>query len=272
MTQALPDPPLPAVVNLRHFRTMPLDVMRLRDSDIARAKNAEGFRRAVLAWCVSWHQLPAASLPDDDEALADLMKIGSTPRAVKEWQALRPTALRGFVKCNDGRLYHMVVAEMAIDAWHASLNQQWMTECRRLKKQAQRAKQPYIQIDFPLWITRTCPPALPYLSRWKRGDVPRDTGTGSPGQPPGVSGEIGSNGREGMLPTTTSTSTETAGHRPVDNPNPGPDGPTSTPRAHGHRHRGETPLVAEGKRRGIEPRVGESMEAFEERVRTTRAA
>lgn len=63
-------PLVPADVDLRDFAFMPLDVLRLRDSDLASIEDAEAFRCSVLSWCVSWHQVPAASLPDDD-ALAD---------------------------------------------------------------------------------------------------------------------------------------------------------------------------------------------------------
>ena len=49
---------------------MQLDVVRLRDSDLASIADAEVFRAAVLSWCVAWHQVPAASLPDDDVALS----------------------------------------------------------------------------------------------------------------------------------------------------------------------------------------------------------
>lgn len=111
----LPSPLTPAGCDLRDFPFMPLDVMRLRDSDLAAVPDAEVFRGAVLAWCASWHQIPAASLPDDDAAIARLVGMG---RDVKGWRKLRDAgALRRFVKCADGRLYHPVVAEKANEAW-----------------------------------------------------------------------------------------------------------------------------------------------------------
>ena len=72
MTEHMPAPPVPAEVDLRDFAFMPLDVLRLRDSDLACVEDTEVFRCAVLSWCVSWHQIPAASLPDDDALLAKL--------------------------------------------------------------------------------------------------------------------------------------------------------------------------------------------------------
>lgn len=95
---------------------MPLDVVRLRDSGIAVHASGDGFRAAVLLWCASWHQLPAGSLPDDDAILAQLAGYG---RVVKEWKKVRNEAMRGWFKCSDGRLYHPVVVEKAIEAWQS---------------------------------------------------------------------------------------------------------------------------------------------------------
>lgn len=109
------EPLTPPDCDLRDFAFMPLDVVRLRDSDIAALTSGDEFRCAVLLWCASWHQVPAASLPDDDVILAKLAGFG---RVVREWQKLREGALRGWIKCSDGRLYHPVVAEKAHDAWN----------------------------------------------------------------------------------------------------------------------------------------------------------
>jgi hypothetical protein len=100
---------------------MPLDVQRLRDSELASVEDAELFRAAVLSWCVSWHQLPAGSLPDDDAALSRLLGYG---RDLRRWRALRRKgALRGWVRCQDGRLYHPVVAEKVTQVAAKSIHQ-----------------------------------------------------------------------------------------------------------------------------------------------------
>lgn len=111
----LPAPLTPADCDLRDFAFMPLEVLRLRDSDLAAMEDAEAFRAAVISWCVAWHQVPAASLPDDDTALCRLLGYG---RDVKGWQRTRKAGgLRGWLLCSDGRLYHPVVAEKAIASW-----------------------------------------------------------------------------------------------------------------------------------------------------------
>lgn len=109
------EPPVPVDCDLRSFPYMPLDVVRLRDSDMAAIKDPEAFRAAVLLWCAAWHQVPAASLPNNDEALARLAGYG---RDLKTWKRARAAgALRGWNSYEDGRLYHPVVAEKAREAW-----------------------------------------------------------------------------------------------------------------------------------------------------------
>lgn len=156
---ALPDPLVPAEVDLRDFAFMPLDVLRLRDSDLACVEDPEQFRAAVLSWCVAWHQTPAGSLPDDDTLLARLLGYG---RDVKTWKKLRAAGgLRGWVKCSDDRLYHPVVAEKALDAWRGKLLQRWRTECARVKKHNQRhdltGSRAVTVPDFDEWVSLGCP-------------------------------------------------------------------------------------------------------------------
>lgn len=149
------NPLTPADCDLRDFAFMPLDVVRLRDSDLASTEPPEVCWSALLLWCASWHQVPAASLPDDDRVLANLAGFG---RVVKEWQRIREAALRGWVKCTDGRLYHPVVAEKARDAWRGKLIQRWKTECSRIKKHYQRHDlgTPVLP-EFEDWMSQGCP-------------------------------------------------------------------------------------------------------------------
>ena len=113
MTDAVA-PLVPAEVDLRDFAFMPLDVVRLRDSGLTAKASGDEFRAAVLLWCASWHQVPAASLPDDDDELANICGYS---RARREWTKVRAGAMRGWVACGDGRLYHAAVAGKALEAW-----------------------------------------------------------------------------------------------------------------------------------------------------------
>lgn len=110
---ALPEPLTPSDLDLRDFDWMPLQVARLRDSNIVVVASGEAFRAAVLLWCAAWHQVPAASLPKDERLLASLAGFG---RDQKAWKAVAEDALHGFLECSDGRLYHPVIAEKAVEA------------------------------------------------------------------------------------------------------------------------------------------------------------
>ncbi|MDH1865711.1 YdaU family protein [Pseudomonas chengduensis] len=131
----LPAPLVPADVDLRGLPFMPLDVNRLRDSDLAIEASGDEFRAAVLLWCASWNQVPAGSLPDAEQALAAYAGFG---RDLKSWKKVRAGALRGFVKCSDGRLYHPVVAEKAIDAWAQRVEHRAAKESENKRKEKER--------------------------------------------------------------------------------------------------------------------------------------
>jgi hypothetical protein len=264
MTIDLPIPLVPSSVDLRVFRRMPLDVVRLRDAETSVITKGDEFRCAVLLWCASWHQIPASSLPDDDRVLADLAGFG---RVVKEWRRVRAGALRGFVKCSDGRLYHRVVAEMAIEAWGSHLHQRWMTDNARLKKHQQRHKLAIHLPSFDLWITQNCPGAKPYVSQWTRRHVPGDNAHEERGQSPPVPREIDSKGREGSSSSNQSFPGDgSITARAVPGTNTGPDGPTATPRA-GGRWRTD-PQAADRKMRelGLAPGRGEQLSECVRRI------
>lgn len=113
----LPEPLVPAEADMRGLQFMPLDVVRLMDSDLYALSTGEEFKAAVSAWCKSWLQVPAGSLPDDDRILAHLTGAG------KRWLKVKDMALRGFIRCSDGRLYHPVVCEKVVEAWAMRIRQ-----------------------------------------------------------------------------------------------------------------------------------------------------
>ena len=102
---------VPEDVDLRGLPFMPLDVVRLMDSDIYALSSGDEFKAALSLWCRSWLQVPAASLPNDDRILAHLS--GAGPR----WKRMKGMALHGWTLCSDNRWYHPVVSEKALDAW-----------------------------------------------------------------------------------------------------------------------------------------------------------
>ncbi|WP_338661758.1 hypothetical protein VQH23_16175 [Pararoseomonas sp. SCSIO 73927] len=112
MTQdARPEPLTPPDCDLRDFQHMQLDVRRLLTSETWVLGTAEEKVAALTLWLESWHQQPAASVPNNPRMLAHLSQAGA------RWPKVKEHALRGWVLCSDGRLYHPVVAEKALAAW-----------------------------------------------------------------------------------------------------------------------------------------------------------
>jgi len=120
--EGVPNPFVPAEVELRDFPFIPLDCVRFRDSGlVSEASSDEDFAQigiAVVLWTIAWHQTPAATLPGDERAIAKLVGFG---RDLDGWRRLSPGAMRGFVKCSDGRFHHPVIAEKALEAWIGKL-------------------------------------------------------------------------------------------------------------------------------------------------------
>lgn len=105
------EPLTPPDCNCQGLPFMPLEVGRLVDSDLVALSSGDEFKAAVMLWAKSWTQIPAASLPDDDRILARMAGYSLT-----EWPALKAMALKGWELCSDGRLYHPLIADLAVKA------------------------------------------------------------------------------------------------------------------------------------------------------------
>ena len=123
--------------DLRDFPFMPLDVRRLRDSELALTATDAGFRAAVLLWCCAWHQVPAGTLPDDDRQLSMMAGFGRSE--LEGWRAVREEALHGF-GIHDGRLHHPVIAEKAIEAWRRKCEESERRERDKDRKADMRSR------------------------------------------------------------------------------------------------------------------------------------
>lgn len=140
MTDSLPSPPVPPEVDLRDFGFMPVDVVRVRDSRLNAEQSPAENWAAFLLWCASWHQVPAGSIPDSDVWQATQAGYARRGKIDPEWHEIRDGARRGYVTCNDGRLYHPVVCEKVLEAWDSKLARHARTAAataaRLAKKQA----------------------------------------------------------------------------------------------------------------------------------------
>ena len=110
---AIPEPLTPSNCDLRDFRWMKLDIVALFNSDFNMTADDTAWRAGVTLWGRAWHQVPAGSLPNDELTLCNLAGFG---RDMKTWRRIRNIALRGFILCTDGRLYHTFLCPMAKEA------------------------------------------------------------------------------------------------------------------------------------------------------------
>jgi hypothetical protein len=173
----LPDPMTPPDCDLRGMPFMPLETGRLMDSDLFILSTGDQFKAAVALWCKSWNQIPGGSLPDNDQILEALS--GS-----KVWKKVREMALRGWVKCSDGRLYHPVVAQNAIQAWESRVEHRDTNESRNERQARWRKK--VKEMSELLRSVGVTPPMNASLAELERlvllhvdGNVDAKTSTGS---------------------------------------------------------------------------------------------
>lgn len=96
-------------IDVRCLPYMPLEIERLRKSKAwLRCK-----RRPELAfylvnlWMRAWHEVPAGSIEDDDDVLADAAMCSP-----EQWEQVKGDVLAGW-KCNGGRLFHSTVTDIA---------------------------------------------------------------------------------------------------------------------------------------------------------------
>lgn len=230
MTDPRPAPLVPPEVDLRDFPRMGLDVARLRGSELVVDQPPEICWAALMLWCAAWHEVPAGSVPNNDRWLADKAGYVSRGQIDVSWGQIRDSVLRGFVECSDGRLYHKVTCEIALDAWSSKLRQRWVSECARVRKHNQRHGTSVTTPDFEHWISLGCPAGAPLPLH--EDDPVKSQGQPRPGHVP-VPRETASKRREekGIL----SISPTTVGESASGDPRPDPDllgdpGPAPKPR------------------------------------------
>ena len=203
MSQELPEPLVPANCDLQDFKFMPLDVARLRDSDLAAEQTPEENWAAVLLWAASWHQIPAASVPDNDQWLAKQAGYMSRGRIDKAWETVKAGAMRGFVLCSDGRFYHTVVAEKARESWQSKLEQRHRSECGRIKKHNERHHMSLPVPSFDDWMSQGCRTGqpLPVVSDTPPVSQGQSDETGSKRQGQGQGqGQLKGQGQRDLIP------------------------------------------------------------------------
>lgn len=110
MTSDCIRPLVPGDCDLAGIEYIAID-MKLFDSDLNAMSTGDEFKAAMNLYGATYRRVPAGSLPNDDRMLAFLSGAGD------RWRKVRDVALRGWVLCSDGRLYHPRTAERVLFAW-----------------------------------------------------------------------------------------------------------------------------------------------------------
>ena len=118
-----------------------LNVQKLMASELWALSTGDEFKAAVGLWCRAWTQKPHGSLPSDNRVLAGFSGAGA------KWNRVKDMALRGFIKCSDGRLYHETLCEDVLRASEAKSARLKRTEAATQARQKQRNSERNVERD-----------------------------------------------------------------------------------------------------------------------------
>jgi len=114
MSEPLPNPLVPTDCDVQNYPCLPLDIAKFFNDELNVITSDTQWRAAITVLIKSFHNVPAASIPDNDIFMARFAEFG---RDIGSWMKVKDAVLKGWVKCNDGRYYHPAVAEKALEAW-----------------------------------------------------------------------------------------------------------------------------------------------------------
>jgi|GEM_PF-6362499 len=136
----------PADADLTEFTFIPLEIGRLKQSKawLVCKRRPELAFYSLNLWMHAWHQIPAGSIEDDDDVIADAAKCDP-----KQWGKVKKDVMRGWV-LHQGRFYHPFLCKLVIEKWTDRLIHRWERECDRIRKENKnREKKNLEPIQFP---------------------------------------------------------------------------------------------------------------------------
>ncbi len=133
MTELPPPPPVPPDLDLRSYPWFSLPVAEVTKGRwwLTATPSARGVMLTLL--CEAWHQIPAASLPNDRRSWT---KLGQVPSKTGRLMA---EIMSEWVLCSDGRLYHPMLAKIAAITLETSNSKAHRTQAARAQRAANRA-------------------------------------------------------------------------------------------------------------------------------------
>ncbi|MBX4952081.1 MULTISPECIES: DUF1376 domain-containing protein [Rhizobium] len=113
---------------------MPLQIERLRRSKawLRCKRNPEIAFYLMNLWMRAWHEIPAGSIEDDDDVLADAAMCSPA-----KWEELKDDILKGWDR-RDGRVWHSTVIELATEAVGKLRTNKTRTAAAREARERQR--------------------------------------------------------------------------------------------------------------------------------------
>ena len=119
----------------------PLEFDRLRKSKWWRRASDTARARNIMLWGEAYKQVPAGSMPDDDDELAEAAGFGMD---VDAFLAFKDEIMAPWVLCSDGRWYHPTVCEKVLEAWdRASDRRKRDAEKKRAARERARGHLPF---------------------------------------------------------------------------------------------------------------------------------
>lgn len=122
------------MIDLRGLPYMPLYIERLQKSKawLLCKREPEIAFYLMNLWMRAWQEVPAGTIENDDDVLADAAMCDT-----KRWAKVRDKALRGWTEIG-GRLTHPVVSEIAEESWSKREAYKARTDAARKAREEKR--------------------------------------------------------------------------------------------------------------------------------------
>jgi hypothetical protein len=169
--------PLPGDVDVSDMPHMPLlDPLLMKSRAWLRAKhwrgNGPGLAFVLLnLWTAAFREVPAGSLEDHDDLLADAARVD-----IAIWREIKAEALQGW-HLHAGRWCHPKVSELAWNLWQSRLGARHENAFKSWRMQAKRASDKGVEPppppgDFQEWLAATYPGTCAYIAAQDAKCVP----------------------------------------------------------------------------------------------------
>lgn len=154
MSEACPEPLVPPECSMAGNDWFPFHFDRLRKSKWWRRASDTARSRNVMMWGEAFKSVPAGSLPDDDDELAEAAGYGMDVDAFLSHKA---EIMAPWVLCSDGRWYHPTVCEVVLDTWERT------SDRRKAAAERQRRRRDKVRSVTPK--TQPVTPSEPPVTR-----------------------------------------------------------------------------------------------------------